>query len=194
MPLNLEEFFRKLLFARQLKISEGHMEIYGVPYVFFPAESFTILIDSIIEVAGKEGKLKIYNEGIHVGGSIAKTLKNSLDARGNRLLDVIFHIGGMGGWGLWEFFRKDDEKKEAIVHGLNIAAAQAAYKLGKRKEPSCHMLRGIMAGEMREVWENKNIDVLETRCISQGYKFCEFEIKEHKKFNKKDKLVKEELG
>jgi len=191
--VNLEEFFSKLLFARQLKIHEGYMEIYGVPYVFFPAESFSILIDSVINVAGKKGKIEIYKQGIRVGKSIATTLKRNLNAKGDALLDVIIHIGGMGGWGEWEFYKKDDIKKEVIVHAKNIATAQYAYKIKKRKEPSCHLLRGIIAGEMREIWEIDDIEAIETQCISQGYPYCEFVFKKKDKFDRKNKYVKTQL-
>lgn len=191
--INLEEFFSKLIFARQLKIHEGYMEIYGTPYVFFPAESFSILIDSVINVAGKKGKIEIYKQGINVGKSIATTLKRNLDAKGDALLDVILHIGGMGGWGEWEFYKKDEIKKEVIVHARNIATAQSSYRLKKRKEPSCHMLRGIIAGEMREIWRIDDIEAIETMCISQGYPYCEFIFKRKGSFDKKNKFVKSQL-
>ena len=194
MVLNIEEFFRKILFARQLKVHEGYLEVYGEPYIMFPAESFSMLMDSIIASSGKKGKIQIYKEGIKVGKSIAKTLKKSLSAKGDELLDTIFHIGGMGGWGLWKLYRKNDIKKEGIVHGRNIATAQYNYMLKKRKEPSCHMLRGIIAGELRIVWESNDVEVIETKCISQGTGYCEFIAKRRKNFNKKNKYVKSQLG
>jgi predicted hydrocarbon binding protein len=194
MEINLDEFFRKLIFARQLKIHDGYMEIYGLPYVFFPAESFSVLMDSMIKLAGKEGKIKIYEAGKYVGKEIAKNLERSISTKGDDLLDVIFHIGGMGGWGLWRLYKNDKAKKEGIVRGWNIATAQCLYQMKKRSEPSCHILRGIIAGELRESWRDESIEVIETQCISQGFKFCEFIAKRSADFDKKNKFVKNQLN
>jgi len=194
MIINLEEFFRKLLFARQLKVKEGYLEIYETPYVFFPAESFAILVDSILDVTGKKGIIELYKQGIKVGKSIAKTLKKNLNAQGDELLDVIKHIGGLGGWGEWITYKKNDEKREVIAHAINNATAQYAYLIKKRKEPWCHLLRGIITGEMRVIWNDDNVDSIETTCIAQGNKFCEFIFKKRNNFDRKNKMVKIQLN
>ncbi|MFQ6020621.1 MAG: V4R domain-containing protein [Candidatus Aenigmatarchaeota archaeon] len=193
MAINLENFFRKLLFARQLKIREGYLEIFDTPYVLFPAESFSSLIDDIIKTGGKKGKINIYKEGIKIGKNIAKVIKRTTGAKGDELMDAIFKVGGMGGWGLWKIYRKNDSKKEGIVHASNIATANFKFHSKKRNEPSCHLLRGIMTGELREIWNSSNIEAIETRCISQGHKFCEFIAKRRKDFDKKNKFVKNQL-
>jgi predicted hydrocarbon binding protein len=190
---NLEEFFRKILFARQLKVNDGYLSIYGEPYVMFPAESFSILMESIIESSGKKGKIKIYKEGVKIGESIAERLEKSINTKGDKLLEVIFNIGGMGGWGIWKLYKKDVSKKEGIVHGYNIATAKYSYLRKKKNEPSCHFLRGIIAGELRVSWVSRDIDVIETRCISQGSDYCEFIAKRKVEFDKKNKFVKTQL-
>lgn len=193
MAIDLEDFFRKILFARQLKVSEGYLSIYNEPYVMFPADSLSILIESTIELSGKKGKIRIYKEGIKVGESIANRLEKSTNTKGDKLLDVIFHIGGMGGWGLWKIYKKDVAKNEIIVHGYNMATAKSSYLRGKKKEPTCHLLRGIIAGELRVSWDSSNIEVIETKCMSQGSNYCEFIAKRKVDFDKKNKFVKSQL-
>ena len=193
MALDFDDFFRKILFARQLKVSDGYLSIYNEPYVMFPADSFSILMDSTLELSGKKGKIKIYKEGIKTGESIASKLEKSTNTSGDKLLDVIFHIGGLGGWGQWQIYKKDVAKKEIVVHGYNMATARSSFMRKKKSEPTCHLLRGIIAGELRVSWGSKDIEVIETQCMSQGYRYCEFIARLKNNLDRKNKFVKNQL-
>lgn len=189
------EFTKKLLFARQLKLEKGSIDMLGQKMVIAPVFTFASMIrnsNNKPEIA----KL-IYNAckttNKDVQGFTYRVSK-LYRAEGAELIKLMASIATMAGWGEINVFKVDGQRKTAIVHILNSPVAQLA---GQSKSPVDHPIRGYMAGAAEVIFngigkQNWEIfDYIETKCVSTGGEFCEFVLDRRSNFKKSsDKKIR----
>ena len=95
------------------------------------------------------------------------------------------------GIGVLEDIDKDISKYYLRLRNTTSPFA-IAYKeiYGLQKESVCNYMRGLIAGASQAVCANVNneereMTAIETKCIAKGDPYCEFEIREKNKFDKK---------
>lgn len=178
----LNEFFRKLLFARQLKSEEGRLTILDVPILMMSVNTLSALQDLIIKELGAGGIKKIYESGKVGGIKLAEEHKNKLKVESYKLFEVMKNLVEMGGWGKIKTIKQDYKNSYAVYSFLN-------NEIGLSKqysEPSCHIIRGLTAG-LHTVIFNEEVECIETNCISKGDKYCQFIVGPRKNLMKKYK-------
>ena len=189
------EFTKKLLFARQLKLEKGSIDMLGQKMVIAPVFTFS----SMIRNAGNKPEIArlIYNAckttNKDVQGFTYRVSK-LYKAEDAELVKLMASIATMAGWGEINVFKVDAKKKTAVVHIHNSPVAQM---IGPAKDPVDHPIRGYMAGAAevifngleRKKWEL--FDYIETQCISNGSEFCEFVLDRRSNFEKSsDKKIR----
>lgn len=182
-------FFKKLMFANQVLFTEGRFMAIGVPIVVYNASLLTNIQKHIIKELGQKGIKEIYSASKSGGQKLTEKYLHIAISK-ELMNDFLFKMTSIGGWGVYEVIEKDWDKAHAVyrVMGSSFAAAN-----GKSSTPVCHMARGLIAGAMETVTKQK-VDCIETKCIACGHPYCEFRTDLEGTFDKKDKLVKEQLG
>ncbi len=180
----LNEFFRKLLFARQLKSEEGRLTILGVPILMMSVNTLSALQDLIIKELGVAGIKKLYQAGKIGGQKLAEEHKNKLKVESFKLFDLMKNLVEMGGWGKISIIKQDYKNSYAVYAFSNNELALAK----KYNIPSCHIIRGLTAG-LHFIIFGKKVECIERRCISKRDTCCEFVVapkscllKRYKKF------------
>ncbi len=182
------EFTKKLLFARQLRLEKGSIEMLGQKMVIAPVFTFVSMIknaDNKPEVA----KL-IYNAckttNKDVQGFTYRVSK-LYKAEGAELIKLMASIATMAGWGEINVFKIDGEAKTAVVHIRNSLVARQTYP---SKTAVDHPIRGYMAGAAEVIFNGigkrnwELFDYIETRCAATGSEFCEFVLDRRSNFKK----------
>ncbi|RLG20842.1 hypothetical protein DRN74_04475 [Candidatus Micrarchaeota archaeon] len=187
--VSVSSLAKKLMFARQFTIEDGMFSILGAPHVIFPARPFASMEEEIVKRLGKEGISFMYNLGIETGKKIALLYKEETRLSGFKLAKLLMDISSMGGWGKWEVYKADLENN----YFINICENSQYAKAKKSNEPSCHIIRGFIAGELRVSFGINNLEVVETNCVSAGDKICKFITKPATGFDLNSNITKRQL-
>jgi len=120
--------------------------------------------------------------------NLGTTFDFSFEDYGKWLVD----IAKFSGWGKLEWGDLDFEKRRAIIYITNSPVGNKL--VGQVNDPVDHIIRGLMAGGASYAF-NRDVDILETKCIAVGDPFCEFIIKPSEEFLKsRSPLVKRQLS
>lgn len=98
-----------------------------------------------------------------------------------------FELFGMGSF---EWIKQDFKNELFIVKMISPYAKTYVENLGLSKDTVDEWNAGAWAGCIEYIL-NKKVGCIETSCIAQGKKYCEFVIKPLNKWNKQEKIVKE---
>jgi len=183
---NLFEMFK---FSKMLKVEDGNMSLMGVDINIVPTSILCSLQKGLIDAIGLE---KTYNQiyesakkgSIEYNSSFIKQQK-FVDKR--KILDWQAKILEFGGWGHIEIAKIDFEKNTLVAHFKQTPFTATYTKLyGKSKGPVDFITAGFNAGGL-SVMAGKDLDVIETKCVSMGDAYCEFEAGPHKVIEAKRK-------
>lgn len=91
-----------------------------------------------------------------------------------QMLENIIHQMKLTGWGAPKI-QKYDEKRAALTIVVENNPLVVLATGSRSERPVCHYFRGYWVGVVSEVLE-KRVTCSETKCISMGAPYCEFEI------------------
>ena len=176
-----------LLLHKQLKLEKGRVTLFNIRGSMLPLSVY-VNAQRILEKEGMENALyygaketgRLWNENMQKQYK-AKT-PTQIFEWGNKVMNL-------AGFGEFRVHKEDLDKKE-LTYRLYDSQLAAEYE--KSKYPVCQIPRGLFAGSACFV-TRADLDAVETRCLSCGDPFCEFEIKSRKKFDMKNQLVKRQL-
>ncbi len=178
------DFAKKLLFARELKMERGNMQILGQNVAVFPVHLFNYFIENNSQIIPL-----IYNGGKESATLFAKELMRRYNFKSGQIKDWLKNIIEFAGWGEAEFIKYDQKHHIAVLRVRNSSLALHS----KRKEPVDHLIRGFFAGGGK-VSMNAELDCIETRCIAKNDNICEFIVAEKSFLMKKyPNLTKNQL-
>jgi predicted hydrocarbon binding protein len=86
------------------------------------------------------------------------------------MINVMLDIGKSYGLYNAKLIDLDFNKSTRIIHIYE--SFEATPIMGSRKEPSCHLVRGDIAGIISSILD-KRVRALERKCISAGNPYCE---------------------
>lgn len=191
-------FVKKLIFARQLRMERGEIEMLGQRMLIIPSYTFAYMIKNSKNHV-ETGKF-IYNACKHVNrdnAGFTYGVSRKFGLEGADLIKWMADIATMAGFGVIEIISIDEKEKRAVVH---IEDSPIAKLVGHSKYPVDHPIRGYMAGAAEVVF-NKNIknekkwqlyDYIETKCTASSDKICEFVLDKRENLkNSKDKVIRE---
>ncbi len=165
----LNDFFRKLLFARQLKSEGGELTILDIPILMMSVNTISALQDLIIKELGTAGIRKLYQAGKVGGLKLAEEHKNKLKVESFKLFELMKNLVEMGGWGKISTIKQDYKNSYAVYAFSNNELALAK----KYNIPSCHIIRGLTAG-LHSIIFGRKVECIEIKCVSKGDVCCEF--------------------
>lgn len=181
------EIVAQLLLHKQLKFEEGNITLLGQDVVIFPYENL-FSIQKIIEKSGKTYDLYLSSKEL---GKI--WIKNLLKAYKMDTIngqaewgEKVFTLAGLGKMKILKWNVEDSSMIYRIYDSIT------ARHYGNIGRCVCHIPRGWFAGAAC-VFFKKDVDAVETKCISKGGDFCEFVIKPKKDFDSRNKFFKQQL-
>ena len=186
--MGLSAFMKKLMFARQFTAGKGRIQAISIRLVSMAFVSLNEIQEEIINELGKKGIQIIYAAAKEGGYALAKQLCMSVGISGKEAVDMLMvGCSDLTGWGEFKLIDYKAEEGHAVFHIFD-----SPFKEVKSKSPQCHFARGLVAGSLRYIF-NKEVDAVETKCISSGAEHCEFIVKPTGQFERNAKIVKEQL-
>lgn len=177
----------KLLAHRQISFEEGSVKLLKQNVAIFPFENL-YTVQKLLEESGKINEL--YLSAKELGKkwirALFKAYKMSKIEEQARWGEKVFTLAGMGKMKVAHW----DLKKTTMIYQILDSVTAKYY--GKVGRPVCHIPRGWFAGAACVFFE-KDVDAVETKCVSKGDRYCEFIIKPKADFDFKDKPVKTQL-
>lgn len=145
-----------------------------VRVVVLAAKTLQIFVDRLAAISGgRVTATLLYHAGIAVGQSGFEKTKDKIRSEED-LWKVMDSVLGASGWGR---FSRGEVKK--LGGRTSIAVQMIGSPLSHErssKEPTCDLLRGIVAGWVEAYLGKKARSSVETACASKGDEFCAFEM------------------
>lgn len=174
------DFVKKLMFARQLKMEKGRIDMLGQRMMIIPTYTFACMIKNAKDPI-ETGKF-IYDACKHTNrDALGFTYKVSekFGLKGADLIRWMANIATMAGFGIIEVIEINENKKTAAVH---ITDSPMVQIIRNSKYSVDHPIRGYMAGAAEVIFNGlekdnkkwKKYDYIETKCMAKGNNVCEF--------------------
>ena len=153
----------------------GRHSYLGSRFVLIRVEALQGMIEQVNKVLGTGGSLVWYIAGKGAGESMAKSLQKSF-LKGNESLEDIFDkvkdLYARWGWGKLEKVFINEKAGIMLLRIYDNAFAIGHYS----RIPSCYYVKGYIEGFI-EALTGKPVASEETKCISKGDPYCEFQIR-----------------
>lgn len=176
LVVNLADYlsiFDRLLLSKQLRFSDGDIELLGNRMVLTNAH---FLADYILQINDSPDSVaKLYEAAkLSFMEHTAKKIGLEYAFTFNDYFKWLTNIAMMSGWGNFKWHSLDEEKKEGVIL---VNSSPIADKLrGKTEKPVDHIIRGFVAGGASAAL-GIDIDVSEPECEANGHKECRFILK-----------------
>jgi len=183
------EFVKKLMIGKEMNFEEGKVLLLKEPICLMPIETVVDIIRST-----KNQQNNVLYQAAKVSGKYwfdkitERFYKEKMPPE--KILEWGNNIIALAGYGI-SIVHKFDINEKYIVFYLKNSTICELY--GKSKKPLDHIYRGFIAGA-GSIMLNGDSEAVELNCKSMGSPYCEFIVKHKDKFDKKDPIVKEQLG
>ncbi|MFH1249201.1 MAG: V4R domain-containing protein [archaeon] len=188
---------QRVIRLKAIKHKDGKLTLWNIPGLL-SALYVTVYQQRLMEkLHAKEAANILYNLGrFQAIQGFRMTAKHfgyakSIESK-RRLLEFNTGQSEIVGTGKYKWIKMDFEKNLFLVVGKSTLAEEYKRFFGIQKMPVDHFMRGQGAGYIEELTGKKMLCV-ETKCIAMGHEYCEFVIKQFGEWDKKDRLVKEQI-
>jgi predicted hydrocarbon binding protein len=153
----------------------GAVCIGNVRTAILPASGLFSMVSRIIRIFGEAVALGIiYEVGMEFGKAYYLEVKkmlglgDPLSLSTSELCKLLTSLG----FGKFEFISGSLESPFIVLRLSNPSVVMPDSKI-----TGCHLIRGFLAGLLTRIFRVE-LYVLETRCISKGDQYCEFEVRD----------------
>ncbi len=181
-------FFKKLMFARQLKFENGLINLLGEPIVMFPVYC---MVDTLKELEKTNSANLLYRSFRELGIKWTENLIKNYGVKREEVFKVGSDVIAMAGYGIVKTLRIN-KKIPLIKFKLENSSLAAQY--GHSNHPIDHLFRGMATGCMCVCYKNTNLECVEISCKAMGAPYCTFIIKPKKLFDLSDPFIKKQLS
>lgn len=178
----------KLLMNKQVKFSEGRLELMGIRDCFTPTITYIEIQRALTK---SNSQYLIYNcakkSGYNWFKNMSKIYKGMKQTEAIRWgMDIV----SLSGWGIPSLDKLDLESKISI---FNIKNSTTAKLYGPSSIPVDHLFRGLVAGGVSYIL-NDDLDCVETHCLANGNGLCRFIVAPIKTFKLKKEILERDFG
>ncbi|MDP2749345.1 MAG: 4-vinyl reductase [Nanoarchaeota archaeon] len=194
----MPDILKRVLGFKSIVHKEGSLYIWGIPMYFEVMSTRAAQQKIMVDEFGREeassiiysmGKLTSYNalKTFNEKFGVAKTIpdKKKLLQYNTGQLDII-------GAGKFEWSVMNFDKVHFVMRGNSAFAEVYKKSFGIQKHHVDFFIRGQVDAAVKYL-TGKDVLAIETSCIAKGKKYCEFVIKERKKWDLKDPAIKKQL-
>tara|TARA_Y100000310_G_scaffold59310_1_gene54664 strand:- start:6304 stop:6873 length:570 start_codon:yes stop_codon:yes gene_type:complete len=180
----------ELILQRQFKFESGLIELYGVPLTLLPLSSL-VKEQKLLEEKGMENAVYVANKltGVEWNKNMVKKFKTKTH---KQIVDEGNKVMSIAGWGEFKVIKQDVVNKEFM---WRIYGSTFAKQYGSSDHAVCNAVRGLFTGAAVFLLGKDKIELdgVETKCLAIGSEYCEFVIKERKKFKSGNPIVERQL-
>ncbi len=183
------DFVKKLMLGREMSFEQGRILLLREPICLMPVRT----VADIVTITKNDQKNVLYYAGKNSGSYWFKKITQRFYARNMPVRDIIKwgnNIIAMAGYGI-SVMENFSEKNKEINFGLENSTV--CEIMGRSRKPLDHLYRGFIAGAGTVIFR-EDCSALETACKSMGAPQCRFVVKPTRLFNKKEPLVRKQLG
>lgn len=181
---NLIEKIKSMDITLDVNFNEAKINGLLIDNLHFPLlvlneRSITLRVDSmanmikrLCDVFGLGGATILYEMGMELGETVVKKTKERYNIKEEvEILKVILIERIAKGWGLPEIEEFNKDKSLAIIKVHELFEC-IPFK-GMRNEPCSYFFKGYLTGILKSLL-NKEIEVIEEKCIAKGDPYCLF--------------------
>lgn len=200
---------QKIMAFKALRHENGQFLFFNIPSTILPVQTSVYLCRSLIKQFGEEAAQKILYDTARFQANMGMKIVNErfgyAESFGDKKKLLEFNLGQLAVLGLGEFriTRIDLMTNDMLIEGSCPFAEEYKRIFGLQKNPVDVYVAGVLAGG-GSAMVGENLITMETSCIAQGKKQCEFVIKsvsrltgdEKKEFSHllKDRPTVQDLG
>lgn len=172
--------------AKELKFSEGNITLFKQNLFFIPSDT----IVKIIHNNSVEDNAYIYNISKEIGFN---WFKNMIGSHGLSIREIVkwgLQTLTFSGWG--KLSLKDLDEQAGYSRTLlqdSVVSKIYLNNYGVSEIPVDHIVRGLMAGGGCIIHKNPTIEMVETKCMAKGNKYCEIVAKPREFFKDKSEYI-----
>jgi len=146
----------------------------GNRIVTFRIRTFQSFVDRLISLVGKRvSEVIMYQMGTEIGHVAYKYSEDKIKSDED-WAPVLDNVLATRGWGRCRNFEKQAQSG-TLTYAITITGTPFSYER-KTTEPTCHVLRGVVAGCIEARLGTKAQNSIEKECQSMGSKSCIFEL------------------
>lgn len=178
----------KLLMNKQVKFSEGRLELMGIRDCFTPTITYIEILKTLINSGNQ---YLLYGSCKKAGYNWFKSMSKIF--KGMRQTEAIkwgIDLVSLSGWGIPNLDSIDLEKGVSV---FSIKNSTVGKYYGKTTFPVDHLFRGLVAGGVSYIL-NKDLDCVETHCIAKGDGICRFVVAPIESFKLKKEILLSDFG
>ena len=183
------EFVKKLMLSREISFEAGKILLLREPICLMPVRT----VADIVMITKNKQRNILYYTGKSSGSYWFKKITQRFYSKNMPAKDIIEwgnNIIAMAGYGVSVLEKFNEKGKEILFRLENSTMCEL---IGRSKKPLDHIYRGYVAGA-GTVMLGEDCSALEIACKSMGAPYCRFVVKPTGLFDKKNILVKEQLG
>lgn len=158
-----------------LKPETADTRLSNLPVVIVSRATFHRFFRELRHALGADAERVFYQSGLEAGEAIIGLLTKWTGTEDpNELVDHLCDIDARCGWFAVDSLEVDPASRQAR---LRLKKTLETYGIeGREGVPTCHFLRGYLAGFFRSLFWSDTLECLETACRGKGDRFCEFVI------------------
>jgi predicted hydrocarbon binding protein len=179
----LKEFIESSVFVSDVMVKEG-VEGFLFDSLNFPvawntgdravlvqADRLRAMLDAVMTAEPASGAQFIYSQGFNCGKSVWEQLMTVHRPETEEGLSEVLQLYSAAGWGRPKLIHVDVKKMQAKVRFEELFECVTRRTSGS----ASHFIRGHLAGALSAYFQS-DLRCEETKCISKGDKYCEFEV------------------
>jgi predicted hydrocarbon binding protein len=142
--------------------------------ITFRIQTFQAMMDKLTSIAGSTvSKTLFYQMGEEIGQKAVQYSKPEIHSPSDlaRIADEVLSLHGWGRCLSLEMTSRGDK----MVYVCLLKGTPASHER-TANEPTCHIMRGIVAGWLETYLDKKAESSTETVCASMGNEHCAFEV------------------
>lgn len=171
------EFTKNVLLSGQFKIGQGEISLLGQSISLLPTETMATIT---IEMSKNGQASTLYETFAGAIPPFVQALKKRHVVELLPLVKLMVDIAITGGWGETKLIEYKDKEHKYL---FTVNNAPIPKIIGKSEKETCHMMRGLIGGSMREIVNDKALDCIEIKCVARGAPLCQFIVQPRKSFD-----------
>ena len=177
----MSKFLAKLMQTGQFSFEEGHVKMLGEYVLLYPSGVIVHLYDTLLKDIGAKKTEKLFEEmgSYQVEAAAKRYLKryNFSKLSKTRIQNFTTRILNSTGWGMIRITRMSMKNRSArvVVEDSTFSAKWLMMHNKRSKKPLDFWLKGLIKEHFTVIFGSK-VNVVETKCLACGHKFCVFEV------------------
>ncbi|MBS3148910.1 4-vinyl reductase [Candidatus Woesearchaeota archaeon] len=167
-------FLTRVIANRELAYDNGYLYLMGVPSFLFALNSLVVFQKTLSEDLGQKGASIFYHLLGYQAANAAKMMMNRFGFPIEKAMRMQQGHLDMLGAGKVDFVRIDMKSMKFVLRGEPTFAKEYLKTFGIQKESVDWMVRGGAAYMLNAYLGRDDLVGVETSCIAQGAKYCEF--------------------